>query len=463
MSDINDVLVPACKTDEIKAYLLESFTSAKGFIFDHHEKYPILTLLIVAVIVLIIVLESFCSHLLKERAEKVEIMNKNAVTSTTAPVPAPAPAPAPAPGPIPGPIPVPVPAPVSPIPVPSTPTTPSKLKDTPEMFIRELMYTGVGCLKQNGIGQPPSSRNVKCVRLKDDNSGKLHFFKNAFKVSSFFFGEDQWDMTTLVSALKGDEGVGEIILEFHNGTKMIVMTFVIEDRNERHRVIKKFNEVAHALKTNGITWLAKTMDEVSKGGHIQPGVAVPPTPTSLFSTPTAAGGGGRKSPTSSKDPLTRFISTDSAVARRILADSDNETSNLDGDGNSESNASGIPAVDWQTDFFQWHTSELLTQIRKEKLQARVSVSSNPQRSEMIEILASYYREKNGRQKVVVNKDNFIGQVTQIYKRYRPEKTASDIAKAIEQYKGKEMYYLEVLYDKYPVETAADLALFGVGL
>ena len=54
-----------------------STLSAKGFIFDHHEKYPILTLLIVAVIVLIIVLESFCSHLLKERAEKVEIMNKN--------------------------------------------------------------------------------------------------------------------------------------------------------------------------------------------------------------------------------------------------------------------------------------------------------------------------------------------------------------------------------------------------
>jgi hypothetical protein len=158
---------------------------------------------------------------------------------------------------------------------PSPTRTLSKL--TTDMFIRELLYTGVGCLKQNTVGQPSSGRS-KCIRLKDDGTYRLYFHSDTIKVKRIFFSPETFDLRHLDSALDGNQDLGEILLHFKSrgctggkhaaaaaAASTSIFNFVIEDKKERKRVIDKFNAVALLLKREGgLGWLDSTIAEIRK-------------------------------------------------------------------------------------------------------------------------------------------------------------------------------------------------------
>jgi len=316
----------------------------------------------------------------------------------------------------------------------STEKKPVKL--SVDEFIKQLVSTGLDCRKQKVAGQPstPASERAKCLKMKSD--GQLYFHSETFKVRRIWSSDETWRVEDLNNAVEGSKAMGEIFLEFvhPHSLKSKIICILIDDARQRKMTIQQFNDLARCAATSP-EWLRKTIVDIYKNTtRTSPGSS-PSTPSisagkSISSSSTPGGGGGGSS-------IGSYIDSSSPA----------------------SSAAAAVSVNSNTNFHDWTDKELIALIKSEKLDNDIIRSR--ERQDLIRVLETQCRTKQGKPSVNVNFKDFQSQLVAIYTRFNPDKVP-EIPKMAAHFQGQEKYLLETIISKYKVQEE-DLYLFGVVL
>jgi len=323
----------------------------------------------------------------------------------------------------------------------STDKKPAKLSI--DEFVKQLVSTGLECRKQKVAGAPPTpaSERVKCLKIKSD--GQLYFYSETFKVRRIWSTDETWHVEELNNAVEGNKAMGEVFLEFvHPHTlKSKIICILIDDPRQRKVTIQQFNDVARAAATSP-EWLRKLIRDIyyDTSPHSTPGLGAATPGASASKSKTFSNGH-----TPSGTP-----GTPSGIA--------SIGSNFDSSSPASPTAATV-SINSNTNFHDWTDKEMVALVKSEKLNGEIAVTK--ERQDLIRVLETHWRTKQGRPNVNVNFDDFQSQLVAIYTRFNPEKLP-EIPKLVAHFEGKEKYLLETIVSKYAVQEE-DLHLFGVVL
>ena len=315
-------------------------------------------------------------------------------------------------------------------------------------FIKQLVSTGLECRKQKVAGQPPTpaSERAKCLRMKSD--GHLYFYSETFKVRRIWSADEMWQVEELSNAVEGDKEMGEVFLEFVNPhtLKSKIICILIDGTRHRRLVTHQFNDLARCAATSP-ELLRKTVHDVYY-------TVSSPSPNKALPTQSPSSNDKHASP----GPSTSTSTSPNQQGNNVSFEGGSVGSNIDNLSTASPTATTVN-INSNTNFHDWTNREMLSLIKSEGLHK--DVASSCERHDLIRVLETHWRTKQGKPLVNVNFSNFQAQLVSIYRRFNPEKIP-EIPKMASHFEGQEKYLLETIIAKYNV-LETDLHLFGVVL
>jgi len=317
-------------------------------------------------------------------------------------------------------------------------------------FIKQLVTTGLECRKQKVAGLPPTpaSDRAKCLKMKSD--GHLYFYSETFKVRRIWSADEMWQVEELSNAVEGDKELGEVFLEFINphALKSKIICILIDGTRQRRLVTQQFNDLARCAATRTELFRKIVHDIYYTSSSPSPNKA-PATPSSNDKHVSVSPGPSTSTSTSASP---------NQQGNNISFEGGSVGSSIDNLSAASPTAATVK-INSNTNFHDWTNREMLSLIKSEGLHK--DVASSCERHDLIRVLETHWRTKQGKPLVNVNFSNFQAQLVSIYRRFNPEKIP-EIPKMASHFEGQEKYLLETIIAKYNV-LETDLHLFGVVL